>query len=117
MDEALVIGRIRAAIGDLTIHAEFHDVFVFDQLGAARTRQEEAVGLFGMAHAHMAKSVHDALACENTVGEHQFIDQRVEVSHGSFLIFMGVKDFQRAASMGLSQPRKRMRGSSLTRRR
>ena len=85
MDEALDVGPVLAPVGGLAVEAEGHDVFGLDHLGAARTRQQEEVGIVRMAHADMAERVDDALVGEDPVGGDEFADDLVEIGHGRFL--------------------------------
>src|SRR5262249_15400422 len=58
----------------LGIERELQNVLGFDQ--QRRARQQIAVGMRRMTHAHMAESIENAFMREDAIGERQFLDRR-----------------------------------------
>ena len=54
-----------------------------DQLRRTRTRQEVALRVVRMAHADVAVGVDHVLLGEDAVGDHEVLDERVEIDRRS----------------------------------
>src|SRR5215510_9373610 len=85
VDEALEIRRPVARVDRIAFERELHDVVLLDALGRTRSRQQEALGIVGMARAHMPERVHDTLMREDAVGGDDLFEQGIEAGHGRFL--------------------------------
>jgi hypothetical protein len=86
MDEALEIGWTTIVAHDFAIERELHDVALLDELGAARARQEKALGIGRVAHADMAIGVDHALMRQNAVGDDEVVECLFELTHGESLL-------------------------------
>ena len=53
-----------------------------DQLGRERARDEEVLGIVGMADADVAVGVDHVLLGEDAVGDDEVLDEGVEIAHG-----------------------------------
>ncbi len=85
VNETLEIERTLFVAHRLTVHAEFDDVVARYQFRRERTREEEMIGLVGMADADMAIGIHHVFARENAIGDHEVVHDRVDFIHGSWI--------------------------------
>jgi hypothetical protein len=57
---------------------------VLDQFRRQRARDEEVLGIVGIADADMALGIDHVLLGENAVGDDEVFDKRIEVGHKNF---------------------------------
>ena len=81
MNEALGIGLAGFMADDLALVREFHDVADFDAIWSARPRQQEMVGIGGMAHRHMAEGIHNVMIGQNAIGGDEIVLDLTDVQH------------------------------------
>jgi hypothetical protein len=81
MNEALEIKAAVPVARRLTVQVEFDDVFGADQLRGERAGDQEAVGIVRVTNADMTVSVDDLLSGEDPVGDHEVLDQGIEIAH------------------------------------
>ena len=82
MDEALEIKAAVLLPHRLTVQVEFDDVLWGHQLRGERAGDQEAVGIVRVTDADMTVGVDDLLLGEDPVGDHEVLDQGVEITHG-----------------------------------
>ena len=56
-----------------------------DQFRTARTGQEVALGMIGMAHTDVAVRIDYCFVGEDSVGDHELADVEVQIVHGLFI--------------------------------
>ena len=78
MDEALGLGFARLMADDFALVREFHDVAELDAIGRPRPRQQEMIGIGGMADRHMAEGIDDVVLRQNAVGGNKIFFDLVE---------------------------------------
>ena|SRR5689334_22426803 len=83
MDEALEIKAAVLVGHRLAVQVELDNVVGADQLRRERAGDQEAVGIVGMANADMTVGVDDLLPGKDPVGDHEVLNQRLEISHRS----------------------------------
>ena len=74
MNEALEVERTLLVAHRLAVEAQLDDVLALHQLGRDRVREEEMLGIVGIADAHVAVGVHHLLSREDTVGDDQILN-------------------------------------------
>jgi hypothetical protein len=79
MNEAFDIGSVGAPVCGLAVEAECHNILWLNHFRAARTRQQEEIGIMWMTHADMPERIDDALIRKNAVGGDEFSDDLIEI--------------------------------------
>ena len=77
VDKSFEIQRATVAADRIAVQSEFHHVAALDQFRTARTRQDVALGMAGMANTDMAVSIDDSFVGEDAVGDHELADVEV----------------------------------------
>src|SRR5580700_95478 len=81
MNETLKIETAVILAYGLTIEVKLEDVFGTDQLRGQRAGNQEAVGVVRVTDADMTVGVDDLLPGEDAIGDHEILDQGVEIAH------------------------------------
>jgi len=69
VDHALGILPHAGVAHRLRVKVVFDEILRLNKFGRARARQQIAIGISGMPHAHMPEGVDDAFMGDNTVGK------------------------------------------------
>ena len=78
VDEALDVRRRRIIGQRRAVERELENVLRFDQLRAARAREQVALGMQRMSHADVSISIDHALRREDAVGDDEVVDALLE---------------------------------------
>jgi hypothetical protein len=84
VDEALEVERARVVDG-AAVEVVLHDVARADQLRRQRSREQVALRLPRVAHAHVSVAVDHALVGQDPIGGDEVLDQTRVSDHGSLL--------------------------------
>ena len=79
MQEALRAQRPVVVARRRAVEREFEDVAGLDERGRTIARQQEAVGIAGMAHADVSVFVEHAMMRQDPVGDDQIVDRALQV--------------------------------------
>ena len=82
VNKSFEIRRATVVAYRISVQGEFHNVGALDQLRTARTRQEVALGMAGMAKTDVAVCIYYAFVGEDSVGDHELADVEVQIVHG-----------------------------------
>ena len=97
VDETLAVEVRLANPRDIAGHIVFQDVVGFDDLRAARTREQVRAGLRRMTDAHVSVRIEHVFVCQDAVGQDQIADRDGQWTISGWLFHFDSPGFKSAA--------------------